>query len=127
MFPPSLLCSKDTATTTQKLLLFLFCGADSTHPLQGYDGYYLNSFCAPSYRGESLWHRVPALPAGLHICICSPQHTLTYRVARSLLSSRLSRAFSCSTDNSVSNMGLSSPPCSFFIPDCLVLAQHWAS
>lgn len=56
-----------------------------------------------------------ALPAGLRICICS-QCTSTHRVARSLLSPWLCAVFSCSTDNSVSKMGLSSPPFQHFQP-----------
>lgn len=113
--------SKDIATTTQKPLLF--CGVDSNHPLQGCNAYrtLFDLLCAPSYRAESLWHRVSALPAALHSCICSPHCTLTYRVARSLLFSRLSGTFSCFTDNTVSSMGLSSPLCVFYIPDITLL------
>lgn len=77
----------------------------------------LTSFRAGSYRAESLRHCVSALPVGLRICICSPQCTSTYRVARSLLSARLCSAFSFSTDNSISNMGLSSPSRNISISD----------
>lgn len=106
---------------------FLFCGADSNCPLQGYDGYntLFDLFPCSLSRGQSLQHRVSALPTVLHICLCSPQCTSTYRVAKSVLSWQLCSAFSCSTANSIS-FPLLLPTFLSRIWCCLVLAQHWA-